>query len=43
MEDKKINFTYPKGFEEACETLDFLPEEQRAFIAMAMVSMIMMF
>lgn len=27
--DEKVNFSYPEGFKEAAEWLDFLPADQR--------------
>ncbi|MFW6116643.1 MAG: hypothetical protein ACOC6F_02855 [bacterium] len=35
-EDSGI-FTYPEGWQEVVEALDFLPEEQRAFMLQALV------
>ncbi len=28
MEDQKLNFTYPEGFTEAANRLQFLPDEE---------------
>ena len=41
MENKKIDFNYPIGFEEACKQLDFLPEEERAGFLSMFVSSIL--
>ena len=41
--DKKIVYTFPEGFQEAAQVLDFLPEEQREQFLMFLVGMAQMF
>ncbi len=40
---KEVDFSYPEGFQEAAQVLDFLPEEEReGFLAMMVQMSLMM-
>ena len=38
--EEKVNFTYPEGYQEAADSLTFLPEDKRAAFMPALELMI---
>lgn len=41
--DKKVVYTFPEGFQEAAQALDFLPPEQREQFLVFLASVAQMF